>query len=664
MNAFEYGVEHFKSKYQPRPNIVVFNNETVVLDDLETDNQEQTTTESQAEAAPLYIYAEVNKVSSTVFSLPEPLKEASVNYVENYLIPNGYFQDIGDYYEVLGREGTFKAYAYGNKFYIRYLYPEGEPSTEEVVIKSPRVPFKRKLLTFAENKLGDLINNPDIKLIFFFSREGSKLEVAYQKINDVKPDEIVFFLEKDEGVNIAGSVSRILTGKSITKQTKLPYKSIASLARFFKVDAETKDVRHLFKFHIKAKENAEEQGAAYYLNKVLRAPIVVSSYGFNLLGIGLKGIGDGISDLALDSKRWEYYDKEGNKSKTFKPLFPGLETALNDLDKPDKNEEQSKPIETLFTTLETKLDAFFAKTKQEALNKYFRRKFQFLYTIVKKLKTLYTAFKDKYTQKNALIYINALFTGFYNSIVKAIGGIIALVGIILQIPQKASDLEYNKSVSSISGAFELLEEFIETTKIMFSIPNIEALFTAFITMGKQVETVFSNPSQIVSLTKAFALKAADKTGDAVNYLSTRVDSIGYGLGFAIGFIVEEVVTALATGGAKTVIGALKFTLNSFADLFKTIAKAGGKTLKGLALSPITIIEGVAALLKYLRRLDVKQLLDNFVEWFVTLFKTTKKLAEEAFEKLYSRIAKERITKAGYKPTGFNGDVIIFCPIKP
>jgi hypothetical protein len=387
-----------------------------------------------------------------------------------------------------------------------------------------------------------------------------------------------------------------------------------------------------------------------------------------LLGLGLKEIGDGISNgFTLDTKRWEYYDKDGKESTTFNPIFPGFEAFLKAKEnnkEGDVNVEQPKPIDALFQKLETELGKFFTKAKQDTLNTFFKNKFQFFYTIIGKLKALYKTFIETYTLKNALIYINALFIGLYNSIIKAIGGIIALVGIILQLPHKASELESSKVKSSISATFELLEEYVETTRIVFSVPNIKALFSAFITMGEQVKTVFVNPSQIVSLTKEFALKASDKTDDAVKYITTRVDSIGYGLGFAIGFIVEEVVTAIATGGAKTVIGALKFTLNSFVDLFKTVGRIGGKTLKGIAKSPLLIIEGIAALFKYLRRLDVKKLLDDFIAWFVKLFNNTKQLAEEAFETLFSYVAKQRITKAGYEPTGIKGDVVIFCPIKP
>jgi hypothetical protein len=67
MNAYEYGLENFKNKYQPKPNIVVFNDKTNVLDDLENNNLQET------EEPQVYIYAEVSRVSTNTFSLLEPI---------------------------------------------------------------------------------------------------------------------------------------------------------------------------------------------------------------------------------------------------------------------------------------------------------------------------------------------------------------------------------------------------------------------------------------------------------------------------------------------------------------------------------------------------------------------------------------------------------------
>ena len=661
MNAFEYGLENFTNKYQPKPNIVVFNDKTVVLDDFETNEQQQIV--SPEEIPPIYIYAEASNYGNNLFSYHKPIKTVNTDYIEQYLIPNGYFEDLGNNNNVVNAIGTYQAYAYRDTFYIKYLNPLY--SAEPAVITSKGA-FTQKLLAFTEKKLEELINNPDLKFIFFFSDEGSKLEVAYQKINSLKSNEIVFFLENDKGFNFTGSVARILTGSQITKDTALPIKATKNLAQFFNVDVSNNDIKELFDLHLKAKLKNEEKGVSYYLGKIVSAPIEITNHILYGLGWLLEELGDGISsELTFDEKRWKYYDENGEKSKEFSPVFPGFEGLLDHLDKPKEDKDQPKSFDSTMSDLEKKINTFFEADSQTEIGRFFKQKFKFLYKIVKRIKKLYELFKKTFTLKNTLIYINALFIGIVNSLVKAVGGIISLVGNILQIPYHLSELKENNVKSSISAAFELFEEYVEAVFKLFSRKNLIALYNTFVKMGDLAKDFFSNPSQIMSLSEEFAIKALDKTNQAAEYLSTRVDSIGYGLGFAVGFIIEEVVTAIATGGAKTVAGALKFSADSFGKLFKSVGKFAKNGTKAVVNSPLQFFEGLAALFKYLKRLNVEQLLDNFIEWFKKLFTTTKQLAEETFNRIFDKpSSRKRINDAGFTPSGVKGDMVILCPIKP
>ena len=132
---------------------------------------------------------------------------------------------------------------------------------------------------------------------------------------------------------------------------------------------------------------------------------------------------------------------------------------------------------------------------------------------------------------------------------------------------------------------------------------------------------------------------------------------------AIGFIIEEVLTAIFTGGAKTVAQALRLTLDSITSAVNTVRKVGKK----VARKPIDFIHGISVLLKKLKHLNVKKMMDEFVEWIKNLVKTTKQLAQEAFDRFFPNTAqgmKDRryLRKRGYQPTSFVDDVLTICPI--
>ena len=117
---------------------------------------------------------------------------------------------------------------------------------------------------------------------------------------------------------------------------------------------------------------------------------------------------------------------------------------------------------------------------------------------------------------------------------------------------------------------------------------------------------------------------------------------------------------IATGGAKTVGTALKLTAESFEQLLKL----GGRGLKTLGKAPVSLVETLIALFRYLRKLNVQKLLDDLIALIVKLFKTTKQVAEEAFKKIFNPNQRNRIERAGLTPTKVDefGNVTL-CPIK-
>jgi len=380
-------------------------------------------------------------------------------------------------------------------------------------------------------------------------------------------------------------------------------------------------------------------------------------------------LGDGISTtFVFDDNRWKYYNENGDKAKDFSPIFPGFETFLEKVDAIEKDSSnKGSTFEMVIAGLENKIDAFFNNTSEDSNFKNFLKKhFSFINTLISKLKELYVTFTETFTHKNGFIFANALFIGIVNSLIKAIGGILSLVGAILKYPYESREADEElkrqfKKSTTLSSAMEVVEEFMQTLDKLFTKKNIETLFDGFLKMNDLVLTTFSNPEQLLSLNRAFALAVADKTVDAAKYLSVRVDNIGYGLGFAIGFIVEEVITAIATGGAKTVSTALQLTAKSFEELLKL----GGRGLKTIGKAPKSFVEKIIILFKALRRLDVQKHIDDLIDLVVKLFKTTKELAVKAFEKLFTKQQQNRmLNRAKLQPTSVDDlGVITFCPIK-
>lgn len=664
MNAYEYGMDHFGFKYQPIPNAIIFNDKYIFADDFETDENGQQIPVDALQTA--YIFAEAYVLSDGTYKLYEPIRTISELYVEEYLIPNNYLVDLGDNNEVDNAVGTYQVYQFGDTFYVKYDNPN---ALDEVIVTGK--PGKPKLFPLSDVKLSELMENKDLKLFFFFSDDGEKLNRAYNAITKTLPDEIIFFIEKD-GFNGISSVVRVYTGSNITDPKKLPSSAIAHLAKAMGVDANVYKIQNrideVFKMHLEFVKEQKEQGVAYWVSEILGVPLAVNNA--ILFGIGyiLKELGDGIStELVFDDKRWNYYNDNGDRAKDFSPVLPGFEGLLGDLEDAEKDSfNKADTFEVIITALEAKVSTFFNSAPDDTnFNKLFKKHFGFINTLIAKLKELYEVFKETFTLKNGLIFGNALLIGIVNSLIKAIGGILSLVGAILKYPyevrkENKERKAQNKVDTTFSSIMEVLEEFTQTVGKLFTLKNLEKLFNGFVQMGALVFTTFSNPEQLLSLSRAFTVTVADKTVDAAKYLSARVDNIGYGLGFAIGFIVEEVITAIATGGAKTVGTALKLTVESFEQLLKL----GGRGLKAIGKAPKSFVETLIALFRYLQKLNVQKLMDDLIALMVSLFKTTKQLAVEAFEKIFNPNQRNRIERAGLTPTKVDefGNVTL-CPVK-
>ncbi|OED44521.1 hypothetical protein AB832_01930 [Flavobacteriaceae bacterium (ex Bugula neritina AB1)] len=198
--------------------------------------------------------------------------------------------------------------------------------------------------------------------------------------------------------------------------------------------------------------------------------------------------------------------------------------------------------------------------------------------------------------------------GLLNSLVDIIKGIFDLIGLICKIVvglNNAQEQAAKTPASMFSLFVELFENALETTFKLFTIKNIKAFFKFMLLLF--VKFLTSPPS--ISL-----------------------DKLGYGVGYLIGFIVEEVVFAILTGGAKTIGTALKLAAESYKSLFQGIYKVTNKTIKFTIDGILTIIRTIQEKLK-----KFPQLLDDLRKWLDEVLASVKAEAavSSRFQGLFS-----------------------------
>lgn len=642
MNAYEYGLKYFSVKYQPQSNCVVFNDKYIV----EGDEEEHT----QSEYIPsLFNYMQVAQVSEKNYKQLTNPKKIDADTVEGFLIPNNYVTITQDntLEEIPGSYVTI--YKYQGEYFVR-TEKTGTQHLEEVEVVASRNNGNRKPKIFglADVKLREILEDTSISLVFFFTEDGAVLEDAYSRITTIESNEIVFFLEKESLFNPI-SVAKIKAGKAITKDKNLPFGAIAKLAQLFGVDIQKKNIENIFKLHFNAEKLGETDGVTTIIYKVGDYAFEVASDVLRgLLGDPLVIIGNEFSKgLKTTSNRWQYYNKEGDVNKDFSPFIPGFKEFLESNEEKEKIQEGDTLPSKLVTLKET-LNNAVKEVENEAFRKLLFQKLSFVYKLIEELENLYKSFIKLISSKNMFIYLNALFIGVYNSLIEAIGGIITIVGHILNIPSYLMKTDKKTFSQSIVIGRELLENAFEAFLQLFSVKNIKALFKGMLQLAKTFMYMAENPDAVVS-----------KLVDGVNYTATKIDRIGYGVGYAVGFIIEEILTALATGGAKTIAGAFKLTIEG---LLKVLTKAK-ETPQLLVTKGNQFVHGLITLLKKLKQLDVAKLMDEFIAWLETIVKTTVQLAKQKYDELFSMTEKYWLRQLKLAPSKFENSLLTLCPIK-
>ncbi|WGH74760.1 hypothetical protein P8625_11795 [Tenacibaculum tangerinum] len=638
MNAYEYGLKHFSVKYQPQSNCVVFNDKYII----DGDEEEHT----QSEYVPsLFRYIQVAQVSEKKYTQLANPKTIDADTVEDFLIPNNYVTITQDNTLEELPNAYVKVYEYQGNFYVR-TEKTGTQHLEEVEITATRNKGYRKPKIFglADIKLREILEDTSVSLIFFFTEDGAVLEKAYASIDTIEPNEIVFFLEKESLYNPI-SVAKIKVGQGITKDKQLPFDAIAKLAQLMGVAIEKKNVENIFKIHF----TTEKEGTTTIVYQVGNYVFEVTSEVLRgLLGDPLVLIGNEFSKVfKANPNRWQYYNKDGSVSKKFTPFIPEFKEFLKSEEKKESSTQEGALTSTL-TAVKEALNKATNKITNEAFRKLLVQKLNFIHKLLDELENLYQSFQKLISSKSMHIYFNALFVGVYNSVIEAIGGIITLVGHILNLPSYLMKTSKKTFSQSIAIGSELLENAIETFLKIFSIKNIKAYYSGIIKLAKVFMYLSENPDIIVS-----------KLADGVNYTATKIDRLGYGMGYVVGFVIEEILTALATGGAKTIASAFKLTVEGLSKVVRTI-----KNTPNIVVNKASdFVQSLIALFKKLKQLDVVKLIDDLIVWIQQWIKTTRQLATEKFDSLFNFTEKYWLRKLNLAPTKFENSLLTLCPIK-
>ncbi|MFD2562817.1 hypothetical protein [Aquimarina rubra] len=624
MYAYEYGVRNFDKKYQPFPNITVFNDKIEILD------------EDNSTATGIGIYQEIILLPNTNKA---KLQESGIIYpatvVEDYLIPQQVFFNTEEQRRVDQLNREFDIFSFDDKYFIHL--PESNV-LDEVLITAKGTGKKTKFpprLT----ELNDELNQKKTSVILFISNDGVKLERAYQKATDILDNEIVLFIEKNDKYNLFGSVIRIRSGNAISQNADLPFKDITKLARAYDLDVSSGAILEVLQDHLKDKSSN-----FYFIRKALlwgsRVSKIPMNFALSKIASAMDDVSKAIeNNLKIGDNYYKAYDQEGNISKTYTPILPGFD-LIQAADKANENADYEQAF-TQFTrildALEIQIQRGVDSLRIDSLKKYIKRRLSVLFDIIKEAKGF---IKDIIGQaidfiKSSFVFINAFLVGIINSLVDVVKGIFDIISLICKAVVGLNNAQQNtleNPSSQFSLFMEMFENALETTVKLFTLKNIKA---AFVFMTNLFVRFITSPPSI------------NITGD----------SLGYGIGYLIGFIVEEVVFGILTGGAKNVGTALKLAVESYATLVKGAYKAVRKTV---TMSVDTFLSLIAFIRKKLE--DFPKMLKDLEKWLDEVFQAGRKVIDDAYKALLSVQEKQLLKKMGFTPTKFDNGILTLCPV--
>ena len=575
MYAYDYGVRNFDKKYQPFPNITVFNDTIEVLD------------QENSLFLPDFVYKQVvlNKNDDRfAHILPSGLTYTDI-FVKDYAQQFNEFVSTGQSRIVAGFNVVRVIFEFEGNYFV--FNPEVF-SLDEVEITAKGTGKKQKFppdLTL----LNEQLNGSALSVILFITKDGAKLERAYQKIVQYRDNELVLFVESDDAFNVFGSVVRVNSGTGISSGTAIPYRDIAKLTTTFEIGIPETVIKKILVDHVKDKDSV-----FYMVRNVFQKGIEIVQIPINFslttIADGMELVGKEIGDaLKIGEKYWKAYDKEGNPNPEYSPILPGYDQILQVQQANEKLDYDkllsgfTKRMDDLEGYLQAGIDRIpitilkdFIGNKVTVFFNMIAEGKKFIKEIAKQVISMTKAYFE---------FLNGFLVGLLNSLVEVVKGIFDLIALICKIVVGISKAQGQlaKTPSSMFSLFvELIESFIEAISKLFSIKNVK-LFFLFL-LGVFVKLLVSPPS-------------------------ITMDKLGYGIGFLIGFIIEEVVFGIVSGGTKNVADAIRLAAVSYKNLLQGVYKA--------TKWPITFtIDGFLTFIREIYRQfsNFPQLLKNLGKW--------------------------------------------------
>lgn len=540
-----------------------------------------------------------------------------------------------------------------------YIILNASIQLEEIVIKSKA---RKRTLRTAERDFDGAINrtieqknNIDYKTFvsFFISDDGATLERAYQKIDQVNDNELILFIETNEGTNLFGTVFRLKVGKNVETVIDANFQRMAQIARAFKVDVQSAELSKIVRQEVRDRDNlfyAIFRAVGGTVIRIVTWPvteIVVPILG--LVSDGLKEVSDAIDSLKFGENWWKATNG-GEENPDYDPLLPGYKVL------------QAFSAEGIVKLADEKIFGPLLKEAEDAqklINKYPKIK-SFLNIdisgLISFLKAAPSTLGDILEFVNSMAkyifqYINGLIVGLLNSIIDFIKSIFDILKMIVDVAKAILEgsVDFAKHpVSYMSMVGEVLENFIDILINTFTVKNFKE-FISFLgySISKGIESISIAGGNLISGKSLFP-----------------AGTVGYYTGYIVGFIISEILTAIATGGSANIAkGLSKFfaSVKSMANAAKAFTKQAGKGIsKIFSLETfLTLLKKFLEFSKNIPKLfkELRKVIDGFVD-------DLKSIVNKLFDELFPPNSKVRksLDKNGYKITKYEDDLVSLCPI--
>ncbi len=588
MYAYDYGLEHYKEKYQPKPYITIFNDNYKKI----TQVGEDTTLQ---EKPGIFVAVTQNEADPSKVRFAPSKKQYAASVIRDYMIPTGKAHAINQTVTLPGIPGSYDLYLFGTQYLV--YFPQSTEIEEVYLQKKEEKPTKPEaskpiiVRTSEITKLTDDLEKANISLILFLDEDGAKIERTYQKIKEIHPREIVLFLEKDDPYNYFGSVIRVRSGSEVSQKIPLSYNELGKLLLTFTVAIQGHEVRKVLADHIKYKDSVW-----YYIQNTLNSGVQIlnipKEFVLQTIGDTMDSIAEGIENaIKIKSNRWKVYDKEGKLDSKYQPLLPGLTTIKKGgeaLQKNTKKALNAAPVYKILETLEATIQQGIDALPKGFLRTYISKRLNVFYTIIHQAKD----FVEEILQLGVLLttnifyYINAMLVGVINSLIDVIKGVFEIIGLVCKLIiglQKEQEYAFQSIGSQAGLMIELLENVFGGIAQLLTLTNIKKYFD---TMVRIILKFIQHPT-----------------------LGITVDQIGYAEGYITGLFIEEVVLGFLTGGAKNIETAIQLAAKSFENLLGGVYK---KAKRGVEFS----LDSLVALIAYFKKIAINfpTVMDDILLW--------------------------------------------------